>query len=129
MVRQHSEPYLWLLFSAGGMLSAMLMPVLVLLFGIAFPLGWIQAPTYEHMLAVVGNPLIRLVLLGLCVLSLFHAAHRFRTPCTMPSDSGTRCSQACPTAPRSWVRRSRRTCSGRFRSFSGPRRRLIFSLA
>lgn len=78
MVRQHSEPYLWLLFSAGGMLSAMLMPVLVLLFGIAFPLGWIQAPTYEHMLAVVGNPLIRLVLLGLCVLSLFHAAHRFR---------------------------------------------------
>ena len=67
-----------MLFSAGGVLSAMLMPSLVLLFGIAFPLGWIQAPTHEHMLAVLGNPLTRLVLLGLCVLSLFHAAHRFR---------------------------------------------------
>ena len=78
MVRQHSEPYLWLLFSAGGVLSAMLMPSLLLLFGIAFPLGWVPPPTYEHMLAVLGNPLTRLVLLGLCVLSLFHAAHRFR---------------------------------------------------
>ncbi len=78
MVRQHSEPYLWLLFSAGGVLSAMLMPSLLLLFGIAFPLGWVPPPTHEHMLGVLGNPLTRLVLLGLCVLSLFHAAHRFR---------------------------------------------------
>jgi fumarate reductase subunit D len=30
------------------------------------------------MLAVLGNPLTRLALLGLCVLSLFHWAHRFR---------------------------------------------------
>ena len=78
MVRQHSEPYLWLLFSAGGVLSAMLMPSLLVLFGIAFPLGWVQPPTHEHMLAVLGNPLTRLGLLGLCVLSLFHSAHRFR---------------------------------------------------
>ena len=78
MVRQHSEPYLWLLFSAGGVLSAMLMPSLLLLFGIAFPLGWVPPPSYEHILAVLGNPLTRLVLLGLCVLSLFHAAHRIR---------------------------------------------------
>ena len=73
MVRQHSEPYLWLLFSAGGVLSAMLMPSLLLLFGIAFPLGWVRPPTHEHMLAVLGSPLVQLVLLGLCVLSLFHA--------------------------------------------------------
>ena len=78
MVRQHSEPYLWLLFSAGGVLSAMLMPSLLLLFGIAFPVGWVRPPTHEHMLAVLANPLTRLVLLGLCVLSLFHWAHRFR---------------------------------------------------
>jgi fumarate reductase subunit D len=78
MVRQHSEPYLWLLFSAGGVLSAMLMPSLLLLLGIAFPLGWLQPPTHAHMLIVLGNPLIQLVLLGLCVLSLFHWAHRFR---------------------------------------------------
>ncbi|MBI2828554.1 MAG: fumarate reductase subunit D [Acidobacteria bacterium] len=78
MVRQHSEPYLWLLFSAGGVLSAMLMPSLLLLFGIAFPLGWVRPPTHERMLAVLANPLTRLVFLGLCVLSLVHWAHRFR---------------------------------------------------
>ena len=78
MVRQHSEPYLWLLFSAGGVLSAMLMPSLVLLFGIALPLGWAQPPTHAHMLAVLGHPLTKLVLLALFVLSLFHWAHRFR---------------------------------------------------
>ena len=77
-VRQHSEPYLWLLFSAGGVLSAMVMPAMVLILGIAIPLGWVPTPTYEHMAAVLGNPIVRLVLLGLCVLSLFHWAHRFR---------------------------------------------------
>ena len=78
MIRRHPEPLLWMLFSAGGVLSGMLMPVLALLFGVAFPLGWLTPPSYEQMLAVLGNPLTRLVLLALCVLSLFHWAHRFR---------------------------------------------------
>ena len=37
-----------------------------------------DAPTYERMAAILGNPLTRLALLALCVLSLFHWAHRFR---------------------------------------------------
>jgi fumarate reductase subunit D len=78
VVRQHSEPYLWLLFSAGGVLSAMLMPILVLLFGIAYPLGWFPAPTHEAMVGILGNPLVALALFALCFLSLFHWAHRFR---------------------------------------------------
>ena len=78
MVRQHSEPYLWLLFSAGGVLSAMLMPAMVFMFGLAFPLGWVQPPTHDHMVALLGNPIVALVLFGLCFLSLFHWAHRFR---------------------------------------------------
>ena len=69
---------LWLLFSGGGMFAALLMPVLLFLFGLAFPLGWISPPSDEHLLAVLSHPLTRLVLLGLCVLSLFHWAHRFR---------------------------------------------------
>ena len=44
MIKRHPEPLLWMLFSAGGVLSAMLMPILVLLFGVAFPLGWLTAP-------------------------------------------------------------------------------------
>ena len=64
MIKRHPEPLLWMLFSAGGVLSAMLMPVLLLLFGIAFPLGWVSAPTHEHLLDVLSNPLTRLVLFG-----------------------------------------------------------------
>jgi fumarate reductase subunit D len=76
--RRPVEPFLWLLFSAGGVLSAMLMPALVFLFGVAFPLGWVAPPTYEHLLALVVHPLTRIALLVLCVLALFHWAHRFR---------------------------------------------------
>jgi fumarate reductase subunit D len=78
MAKRPIEPGLWLLFSAGGVLSAMLMPALIFLFGLAFPLGWITPPTYPHLLAVVGHPLARLGLFVLCLLSLFHWAHRFR---------------------------------------------------
>lgn len=77
-IKHHPEPLLWMLFSAGGVMSAMLMPALALLFGVAIPLGLVAAPSYEHMRAVVGHPMTRLVLFGLCFLSLFHWAHRFR---------------------------------------------------
>lgn len=76
--RRPIEPLLWLLFSAGGMASAMLMPALVFLFGLAFPLGWLTAPNYEHLHAIVLHPLTRLILFGVCMLSLFHWAHRFK---------------------------------------------------
>jgi fumarate reductase subunit D len=76
--RRSPEPYLWLLFSAGGMAAALVLPVLVLLFGVAIPLGLLDAPDHAHLLAVVGNPLTKLVLFGFCVLALFHWAHRFR---------------------------------------------------
>ena len=59
MIQRHPEPLLWMLFSAGGVLSAMLMPILLFLFGIAFPLGWLAHPTHEQMLAVLTNPLAR----------------------------------------------------------------------
>jgi fumarate reductase subunit D len=72
------EPLLWVLFSAGGAVAALLIPVLLVLYGLAFPLGWLAWPSYERTLALVGHPLVRLVVFGLCVLSLFHWAHRFR---------------------------------------------------
>ena len=78
MIKRHPEPLLWMLFSAGGVMCGMLMPALLFLFGIAFPLGWLPAPTHERMAAVLANPIAALTLFGLCALSLFHWAHRFR---------------------------------------------------
>ena len=78
MIKRQAEPLLWMLFSAGGVMSAVLMPILVLLFGVAFPLGWAAPPSHEHLLAVLTQWPTRLVLLALSVLSLFHWAHRFR---------------------------------------------------
>jgi len=78
MAKQTIEPFLWLLFSAGGVLAALLIPILVLLFGLAFPLGWVPPPSHEHLLAVLRHPLTRVAVFLLCTLSLFHWAHRFR---------------------------------------------------
>jgi fumarate reductase subunit D len=78
MAKRPVEPLLWLLFAAGGVAAAMLVPVLLVLFGLAFPLGWVSPPDQAHLLAVVRHPLTRIVLFGFCVLALFHWAHRFR---------------------------------------------------
>jgi fumarate reductase subunit D len=72
------EPLLWLLFSAGGMASAMVMPALVFLFGVAVPLGWLAPTSFEYLHAFVVHPVTRVVLFGICMLSLFHWAHRFK---------------------------------------------------
>ena len=76
--RAKVEPLLWLLFSAGGVVAALVIPVLLLLFGLAFPLGWLSPPSHAHMLAVLGHPLSSVTILVSCTLLLFHWAHRFR---------------------------------------------------
>jgi succinate dehydrogenase subunit D len=73
-----AEAAAWLLFSAGGMVSALLVPVLVLLFGLLFPLGVLAPPDHAALAALLSHPLVRIFLLGLCVLALLHWAHRFR---------------------------------------------------
>ena len=78
MTRRRVEPLVWLMFSAGGVLAAVFMPILILLFGLAFPLGWLDPPDHQHLLAVISRPLTLVVLLGLFVLTLVHSAHRFR---------------------------------------------------
>jgi fumarate reductase subunit D len=72
------EPLLWLLFSGGGMASAMIFPALVFAFGVAFPLGWIPPTSYEFLRGIVLHPITRVVLFGICMVSLFHWAHRFK---------------------------------------------------
>lgn len=72
------EPFWWSLFGAGGTLAALLMPIHLLLSGLAIPLGLIPAPAYERLATLIALPPTRLYLFALISLSLFHWAHRFR---------------------------------------------------
>ena len=78
MAKQSNEAFFWMLFSAGGTVAALLIPVQLFLFGLAFPLGWLDGPSYTHLMQLVKLPLVRTYLFLLCSLSLFHWAHRFR---------------------------------------------------
>ena len=78
MAKQTIEPLLWGLFSVGGMVAALAVPIHLFLFGLAFPLGWLDPPNYEGLRALVANPVTKLYLFILCALSLSHWAHRFR---------------------------------------------------
>lgn len=78
MTRRRIEPLVWLTFSGGGVTAAVFLPALASLFALALPLGWITAPSRDHRLGILRNPLTFLVLLGMFTVMLVHAAHRFR---------------------------------------------------
>jgi len=71
-------PFFWTLFSAGCVVAAFLIPVHIVLFGVASPLGLIEPPSYERLAALIRMPLVRIYLFVFCSLPLFHWAHRFR---------------------------------------------------
>lgn len=75
MVRRSNEPLFWSMFSAGGMVIAMLAPVLIVATGFLLPMGVLRA---ESVAAVLGHPLGLVVLFGVFVLVLLHWANRFR---------------------------------------------------
>ena len=74
------EPMFWGLFSAGGFVAALLLPITVGILGIAFASGWLpmEALSYERVVDLVNHPIAKLYLLALVSLPLFHWAHRFR---------------------------------------------------
>jgi fumarate reductase subunit D len=78
MVNRETEPIFWTLFSAGGVVAALFLPVQLFLFALAVPLGWVHAPGYSGMHQLVHSPITRLYLFVVCSLPLFHFAHRFR---------------------------------------------------
>lgn len=70
-----NEPLLWALFSAGGVVAAFLMPVTIVITSIGVMQGWVSA---DRMWDLLHNWLVRLYLVVLIALPLFHWAHRFR---------------------------------------------------
>jgi len=77
-MRRSREPVLWAMFSSGGMLSALCLPVVAFLLWVAAPLDWIQTVSFASLAALARHPISRLFLLALFTLCAFHWAHRFR---------------------------------------------------
>jgi fumarate reductase subunit D len=72
-----NKPLLWLPFAGGGLVAALLTPVLILITGVLVPLGVIHL-RYETIAAFAHHPLPRLILFGAVALPAWHAAHRLR---------------------------------------------------
>ena len=72
-----SEPFWWSLFSVGGVVAAFLVPVHLVLFGLAIPLGWVSV-SHAKLLALISQPLVKVYVFVLIALPLYHWAHRFR---------------------------------------------------
>jgi fumarate reductase subunit D len=63
------------MFSAGGMVVALLLPMLIIITGFIVPAGGVD---FDQLDTLFNNPLVRLIVLGVAFLSFFHAAHRIR---------------------------------------------------
>ena len=74
-MRPSHEPLFWAMFSAGGVLIALLMPALIVVTGFIVPAEGVE---FDGLDTLFGNVLVRLVVLGVGFFSFFHAAHRIR---------------------------------------------------
>jgi fumarate reductase subunit D len=72
--------FFWFMFANGGVITALLVPVHVLIQGILGPLGVVNVVDqhYDTWIRVLGNPLVKLYLLVLILFAFFHFAHRIR---------------------------------------------------
>ena len=78
-LKRSNAPIFWALFGAGGMLSALLGPMLVLITGLAVPLGFLlpaDTMSYANMLAFAQNIIGKGFIFAIISLFLWHAAHR-----------------------------------------------------
>jgi fumarate reductase subunit D len=78
MPKRSHEPVFWSLFGAGGMIAALALPALVLVTGIAWPLGLMSeaAMSYERTSGFAASLVGGLALFSVIALTLWHAAHR-----------------------------------------------------
>ena len=74
-MRASNEPFFWSMFSAGGMVAAMVIPALIIVTGFLLPAG---AVDFDRLHAVLTNPIGRFIVLGVAFLVFAHAAHRLR---------------------------------------------------
>ncbi len=80
-MKRSNAPIFWLLFGAGGMLSALFGTALVFITGIAAPLGWpfgTNLLSYPRVLAFAQNWIGKGFLFVVVWLFAFHAVHRIK---------------------------------------------------
>jgi len=78
-MKRSNQPFFWLLFGAGGMLSALVGAMLAFITGIAAPLGLgvsTGLTSYSNAAAFARSVPGKLFLLVVVSLFLWHAAHR-----------------------------------------------------
>jgi fumarate reductase subunit D len=79
MRKRSNQPFFWLLFGAGGMLSALTGAALVAITGLAGPLGVAVSPKlidHAHALAFARSLPGKAAIFAVIALFLWHAAHR-----------------------------------------------------
>lgn len=97
-LKRSNAPIFWALFGAGGMLSALFGPALVLITGLAIPLGLLAPDTlsYPRVLAFAQHWLGKGFLFVIVALFLWHAAHRiFHTLHDLGIHAGALAKLAC----------------------------------
>jgi len=73
-----NEVYWWSIFSMGGVLAALFLPVCILLTGFILPLSEISFEEFEKLHNLFGNWIVKLFLLLIFFSSFFHGFHRVR---------------------------------------------------
>lgn len=76
---QTLKPVYWLLFAAGGMISALVLPALMVIFGILLPYRVVGSPDvfYQTLSPWFHNRLFYFLIVGVLFVILWHTAHRF----------------------------------------------------
>ena len=74
------EPLWWILFGVGGFAAALVLPMLLLVVALLFPLGVFGEPavTFHRMHALFGNLVGQFVLIAVFSLTFWHSAHHLR---------------------------------------------------
>ena len=89
MIKRSNKPIFWSLFGAGGMLSALIGPMLIFITGIAAP-GGLLLPAdplrYERILAFAQNPAGKLALLSVIASWICWGVHCCRWSTSVKTD-------------------------------------------
>ena len=77
-MQRSSEPIFWLLFGAGGIIVAFVLPAAILVTGIAVPLGVFpqEVMSFDRAQAFAASWMGKLSLLVIISLTLWHSVHR-----------------------------------------------------